>query len=91
LAARHVAALWICSRRVVPSRAAQFSGAADEKRTSDQFATGAVVFWPAAFSDASEIWRRECESINQEMERLILSDWPRSREENQVRKIRLWR
>ena len=38
-------------------------------------------------SSASEIWRRECEIINQEMERLILSDWPRSQEENQVRKI----
>jgi hypothetical protein len=38
-------------------------------------------------SDASEIWRRECEVINQDMERLILSDWPRSHEENQVRKI----
>jgi hypothetical protein len=36
---------------------------------------------------ASEIWRIECEAINQEMERLILSDWPRTGEENQVRKI----
>ena len=42
---------------------------------------------PMPNSDASEIWRRECETINQEMERLILSDWPRSHEENQVRKI----
>jgi hypothetical protein len=33
------------------------------------------------------MWRRECEAIDQEMERLILSDWPRSPEENQVRKI----
>jgi hypothetical protein len=38
-------------------------------------------------STASEIWRSECEAINQEMDRLILSDWPRSHEENQVRKI----
>jgi len=38
-------------------------------------------------SGASEIWRRECEAINQEMDRLILSDWPRTQEENQVRKI----
>ncbi len=38
-------------------------------------------------SSASEIWRRECEVINQEMEHLILSDWPRSQEENQVRKV----
>jgi hypothetical protein len=42
---------------------------------------------PMPSSDASEIWRRECETINQEMESLILSDWPRSHEENQVRKI----
>jgi hypothetical protein len=35
----------------------------------------------------SEIWRRECEAINQEMERLLLSAWPRSQEENQVRKV----
>jgi hypothetical protein len=42
---------------------------------------------PMPNSDASEIWRRECETINQEMESLILSDWPRSHEENQVRKI----
>jgi hypothetical protein len=41
---------------------------------------------PMPNSDASEIWR-ECETINQEMESLILSDWPRSHEENQVRKI----
>jgi hypothetical protein len=40
-----------------------------------------------ARSTASEIWRRECEAINHEMDRLILSDRPRSREENQVRKI----
>jgi hypothetical protein len=39
-------------------------------------------------SGASEIWRRECEAINQEMERLILSEWPRPQEEYQVRKIR---
>jgi hypothetical protein len=39
-------------------------------------------------SDSSEIWRTECETIYQEMERLILSAWPRSQEENQVRKIR---
>src|SRR5258708_35583621 len=36
---------------------------------------------------ASDVWRRECDAINQEMERLILSDWPRSQEENQVRKV----
>jgi|GraSoiStandDraft_60_1057301.scaffolds.fasta_scaffold246317_2 hypothetical protein len=36
---------------------------------------------------ASDVWRRECDAINQEMERLILSDWPRKQEENQVRKI----
>jgi hypothetical protein len=36
---------------------------------------------------ASEIWRKECETIHQEMERLILSDWPRTQEENQVRKL----
>ena len=36
---------------------------------------------------ASEIWRTECEAINQEMERLILSEWPRPQEEKQVRKI----
>jgi len=42
---------------------------------------------PMPCSDASEIWRRECETINQEMESLILSDWPRSHEENQVRRI----
>jgi hypothetical protein len=38
-------------------------------------------------SDSSEIWRTECEAIHQEMERLILSTWPRSEGENQVRKI----
>jgi hypothetical protein len=38
-------------------------------------------------SDPSEIWRTECEAIHQEMERLILSAWPRSQEENQVRKL----
>ena len=38
-------------------------------------------------SDSSEIWKRECDFINQELERLILSDWPRSQEENQIRKI----
>jgi hypothetical protein len=38
-------------------------------------------------SDSSEIWRTECEAIQQEMERLILAPWPRSQEENQVRKI----
>ena len=38
-------------------------------------------------SSTSEIWWRECEAINQEMERLILSAWPRTQEENQVRKI----
>jgi hypothetical protein len=36
---------------------------------------------------AWEIWRSECEANNQEMERLILSCWPRSHEENQVRKL----
>jgi hypothetical protein len=40
-----------------------------------------------ARSTASEIWRRECEAINHEMDRLILSNWPRTQEENQVRKI----
>ena len=40
-----------------------------------------------ARSTASEIWRSECDAINQEMDRLILSDWPRSHEENLVRKI----
>src|ERR1700722_99736 len=39
-------------------------------------------------SDRSEAWRQECETINQEMDGLILSDWPRSKEENQVRKMR---
>jgi hypothetical protein len=38
-------------------------------------------------SAPSEMWRAECDAINQEMERLILSPWPRSQEENQVRKI----
>ena len=35
----------------VSARAAQVSGAQDQKRTSDQVATGVaiVVFWPAAF------------------------------------------
>ena len=42
---------------------------------------------PMPRSTASEIWRRECEAIHQEMERLILSDWPRTQEENQVRKL----
>jgi hypothetical protein len=40
-----------------------------------------------ARSTASEIWRSECDAINQEMDRLILSDWPRSHEENLVRKL----
>jgi hypothetical protein len=40
-------------------------------------------------SDPSESWRAECEVINQEMERLILSAWPRSQEENQVRKVQI--
>jgi hypothetical protein len=38
-------------------------------------------------SDSSKIWRTECEAIHQEMEQLVLSPWPRSQEENQVRKI----
>jgi hypothetical protein len=38
-------------------------------------------------SNSSEIWRAECEAIHQEMERLVLSPWPRSQEENQVRKV----
>jgi hypothetical protein len=38
-------------------------------------------------SRSSEIRRAECESVSQEMERLIMSPWPRSQEENQVRKI----
>jgi hypothetical protein len=38
-------------------------------------------------SDSSEIWRAECEAVSLEMERLITSPWPRSHEENQVRKI----
>ena len=38
-------------------------------------------------SSTSEIWWRECEAINQEMERLILSAWPRTQEEVQVRKF----
>jgi hypothetical protein len=42
---------------------------------------------PRPPNTASEIWRRECEAIDQEMERLIRSDWPRTQEENQVRKI----
>ena len=38
-------------------------------------------------SSTSEIWWRECEAINQEMERLILSAWPRTQEEIRVRKF----
>ena len=38
-------------------------------------------------SDSSETWRAESEAIHKEMERLILSTWPRSAEENQIRKI----
>jgi hypothetical protein len=38
-------------------------------------------------SDSSQIWRAECEAVSQEMERLILSPWPRSQEANEVRKI----
>jgi hypothetical protein len=38
-------------------------------------------------SESSEVWRAECEAIHQEMERLVLSPWPRSQEENEVRKI----
>jgi hypothetical protein len=38
-------------------------------------------------SNSSEVWRAENEAINKEMERLILSTWPRSTEENQIRKI----
>jgi hypothetical protein len=36
-----------------------------------------------------EIWRAECEAIHREMERLILTPWPGSQEENQIRKIQL--
>jgi hypothetical protein len=36
---------------------------------------------------ASEIWRSECEAIDQEMDRLVRSSWPRSQEEIQVRKL----
>ena len=32
-------------------------------------------------SNSSEVWRAENEAINKEMERLILSSWPRSTEE----------
>jgi hypothetical protein len=40
---------------------------------------------PGSYS--SEIWRAEGEAIHQEMERLTLSPWPRSQEENEVRKL----
>jgi hypothetical protein len=36
---------------------------------------------------ASEIWRSECEAVDREMERLILSACPRTQEEIQVRKF----
>jgi hypothetical protein len=38
-------------------------------------------------SGSSEIWRKECEAIHHEVDRLVLSPWPRSHEENQIRKI----
>jgi hypothetical protein len=41
----------------------------------------------APSSEASETWRRECEAIDQKMDRLISSGWPRSQEEIQVRKV----
>ena len=42
---------------------------------------------PRPPNNASEIWSSECEAVDREMERLILSAWPRTQEENQVRKI----
>jgi hypothetical protein len=36
---------------------------------------------------ASLAWKSECQVIDHLMESLILSDWPRTREENQVRKL----
>jgi hypothetical protein len=38
-------------------------------------------------SNSSDAWRAETEAINREMERLILSAWPRTTEENQIRKF----
>src|SRR5580765_7148390 len=40
--------------QAISARAAQVSGAQDQKRTNDQIATGVaiVVFWPAAFSSS---------------------------------------
>ena len=42
---------------------------------------------PRSTVSEPQIWRRECETIHQEIERLILSDWPRTQEENEVRKL----
>ena len=36
---------------------------------------------------ASEMWRSECAAVDREMERLIVSAWPRTQEEVQVRKF----
>jgi hypothetical protein len=38
-------------------------------------------------SNSSDAWRAETEAINREMERLILSAWSRTTEENQIRKF----
>jgi hypothetical protein len=47
----HTCAQLAAEAQGVSSRAAQVSGAQDQKRTNDQIATGVaiVVFWPAAF------------------------------------------
>ena len=42
---------------------------------------------PRPPNNASEIWSSECEAVDREMERLILSAWPRTQEEIQVRKF----
>ena len=45
--------------QAISARAAQVSGAQDQKRTNDQIATGVaiVVFWPAAFSSSVAMGR----------------------------------
>jgi hypothetical protein len=42
---------------------------------------------PRASQTQSAMWRTKCEASHQEMARLIISSWPMSQEENQVRKI----
>jgi hypothetical protein len=48
---------------------------------------GSTKCCPCPAQTRLKIWWRECETINQEMESLILPDWPRSHEDNQVRRI----